>query len=1273
MRVFGRWGLRNAIALILLLVIGAHAQGGGGPFAVSEPVPVPNGDSGFVGSVSASFSSVPTNTTIYYTLDGSTPTQSGALQYRSGTTITISSTCTLRAVSTRAGNYSSEISVRFVRAKAPAPTLRLSPTGNLYPAGSLNFFPSINCSLSVVSPTTSAASQILYTLDGTSPAVSGLTYSNPIAQKSTATLNAITRISGYDDSDPFSAKLTLSAQLPKPVATPAGKSFSTKTLGIKLSTTPAAAVIRYTVDPKAPLDSTAYIAPADSIVITGKNFGDTVTLRAQATSSSMGPSPIMTEYYVYYPPVQAPTSSLPQGPFYDLTSLTLTSATTEAVVRYTLDGSEPTASSSLATGAITLTDSVTLKAVAFRTPVKSGTLTLVYPLRLTQPTVDKTSRQFVDSIQINLSAPCKACLIVYTLDGSEPTLKSPSIANPSTVTIQSAGATVLTAAAVKRSVMSPSVHATYTKTDVVVKLSTPTISPPGGDFHDTLWIKLSTTDTNAQIHYTTDGQVPTGKSPVSPDSIRIDASQTINAIAFPTRGKLDTSAMQSETYTLLPSKPTVDPAPTQSFQDSVFIQFHTSTTGGVIYWRRGDHFNLDSATRYNSGQPVKLDASTNICAVTITGAGTTERMSDILYASFDIYHHANADSLAGGTALALTDNFSFFNESSTPITAKLFATTGLVGFKNAEKAISLKTKQPGQQLKVVFTKPQDSSAALYKLVTGGVQLVSTVARVEITSPGDYFVGIDTQPPVITLVSQTAREGDSTLLVLKVTDNVLSPTCYLESPGIPNGKLLVRPDAGGTYSIGIMNPAATLKPLWFRTTALDGFNTARLPADPLGKISAPQAWAKLSVPPVLTVGKSDYPWDLAGFPVSPKNPMTWDQLVKNNSGSEIFGRVIKDSVTYADLVGDSSIRPGMGFWLGSTKPLASLEMTPFMAAESDSNGDFKITLRKGWNMITDPSLEKMYWPFSKSDGSVLKSAVKGLHAFDSRLGEYVTTDSLDPWKGYFVYKSGDADTTITLWSSSHTPAAPKASADVSGLSLSLDFGRASPLELSAAPWAEDGFGREDEPMLPALRPGRQAWSQRGQRRLGTDIVKFTPGEVARWQIVISDPGRDPLPSLPSAAPATTQLLRLAAANLPAGYQAWAIAEKRGLKFDLTEGHGIPASGLGGDTLTILVGPLAKLSAMREWTRTSASPPNFAFGLEVKSAIASLRLDLPGNAQLNARLLAVDGRVLAEIKSYKLGVGHYFLTMGRVHPGQIGILDLRISIEGTERRYSLKSVW
>src|SRR5690606_28973861 len=358
---------------------------------------------------------------------------------------------------------------------------------------------------------------------------------------------------------------------------------------------------------------------------------------------------------------------------------------------------------------------------------------------------------------------------------------------------------------------------------------------------------------------------------------------------------------------------------------------------------------------------------------------------------------------------------------------------------------------------------------------------------DLSVPGIYFVSIDIMPPALTLVSQAAKTGDSTLITLSIKDNVANPSCDIRSPGLPEGRLIRIPDARGNVTVGLKNPATEVKGLWFRAAAKDFYNTSRLPEDPAGKFYLAQDWSQLKIPPVLNLGREEYPWDLGGFPVGSASPGTWGQVRKANPDAGLQALVWSDAQEdYVPLQDSSAMAPGMGFWIASSSRRSSLTLSPFRSGESRADGSNLLVIRHGWNQVTSPSLDKMYWPVSRTDPGFSQSPLKGLHAFVPERIDYAESDSLEPWKGYFVYYYGMRDTVIALLSEPVKRPAAKASGSQAlghaggGVRISRDFRRLARLRLYPRAQAEDGIAGGGDADRPAWTSSFPVWSRRRSR-------------------------------------------------------------------------------------------------------------------------------------------------------------------------------------------------
>lgn len=105
----------------------------------------------------------------------------------------------------------------------------------------------------------------------------------------------------------------------------------------------------------------------------------TTTIKAYATKSGIDDSYVATATYTFK--VATPTFSPWSGVYNSTQNVTITCATTDATIRYTIDGSEPNATSPIYTGPITVDKTSTIKAYASKTGYNdSGVATATYTL-----------------------------------------------------------------------------------------------------------------------------------------------------------------------------------------------------------------------------------------------------------------------------------------------------------------------------------------------------------------------------------------------------------------------------------------------------------------------------------------------------------------------------------------------------------------------------------------------------------------------------------------------------------------------------------------------------------------------------------------------------------------------------------------------------------------------------------------------------------------------------------------------------------------------------
>ena len=325
----------------------------------------------------------------------------------------------------------------------------------------------------------------------------------------------------------------------------AGAYVDVQTVTVTITT--AGATIHYTTNGVEPTDTDATVASGSTVSI-----DENMTLKAKAFKSGLAPS--NTTEAAYTIQVVAPQMSPGGGTYGTGQSVSLSTTTSGASIRYTTDGSEPTESSTLYSSTLNVDTSMTLRAKAFKTNwVDSSTTTAVYTMSfgsLTAPVFTPTPPDTHESsVEVTIEGPGIATLR-YTTDGSDPTGASAVYTSPLTFT---------TTTTLKAKAFHPDYTASSTTTGVyTIQVPAPTADPGGSTYSAGQEVTIEESLSGATVHYTIDGSTPTEDDPAiaSGKTILLLADLTLKARGFKT--DCEPSDVLTETYTVTGS---VTPAP----------------------------------------------------------------------------------------------------------------------------------------------------------------------------------------------------------------------------------------------------------------------------------------------------------------------------------------------------------------------------------------------------------------------------------------------------------------------------------------------------------------------------------------------------------------------------------------------------------------------------------------------------------------------------------------------------------------------------------------
>jgi hypothetical protein len=235
-----------------------------------------------------------------------------------------------------------------------------------------------------------------------------------------------------------------------------------------------------------------------------------------------------------------PTFSPAGSTYTSAQTVTISSATSGANIYYTTDGTVPSTSSTLYTGAVIVSKSETLSAIATasgynNSGVASAAYTIVPPAAA--PTFSPAGGPYTSAQTVTIADTTPGAAIYYTTDGTPATATSTRYSTPVAVTQSE----TINAIAVASGYSSTTASAIYSIN--LQQALAPTFSLANNQ------LTIGDGTAGATIYYTTDGSQPSASSPLhgaAPLTITVTPGETVNAIAVATGYATSTVA----TYTV---------------------------------------------------------------------------------------------------------------------------------------------------------------------------------------------------------------------------------------------------------------------------------------------------------------------------------------------------------------------------------------------------------------------------------------------------------------------------------------------------------------------------------------------------------------------------------------------------------------------------------------------------------------------------------------------------------------------------------------------------
>ncbi len=1124
-----------------------------------------------------------------------------------------------------------------------------------------SFYPSIK----VVLSDDIAGTTLYYTKDGTPPTTLSAKFlpGDTLSFSSTTTVKAIAVKSGYQNSDEMTATYTytLPGQVEKPAIVPLAATFKIA-VSCTLTTATAGAEIWYTTDGSSPSGATAQKFSGSL------NLTATTTIMAIARKSGLLSSDTLIKTYTLEKPlskVLEPSVTPPPGSdFPPLGKVTLASATDSASIYYTTDSTTPDTSATRKlynpiTGII-LTKTAFLQAVATRSGfINSRIVGWKFNLTPTLTANPTSGTIFETDTTLRLTSTPPGATIRFTTDGTKATATSPVF--PSGGLKITATTTISTLATLDG--ISSEATFSYTKKGGQLAPPAPVTVDNATTFKDSLKISLAATP-GSTIYFTTNGDQPTIGSQKFLNAFWIDTTTTVQAIA--SMPNFETSKILFATYSLVPEAPTITPSGGAYSAAQKVSMSTTSKRSSIFYTLNGQDPDPVNRIAYKSGDSLLINRSTILKAIAVAGnmASPIKKEDYSIFGIKDtLLQPGDNYFLEGGYVLTNPGG----QEGNVQIRLASADSLHVKGFDGVQYSISLTLSNAKGVFpvppfpKVVLTRSTSEKRALYKVEPSGlIYFISGADSVTLNQAGNYFMGIDVSPPVITYLSEKIVVGDSTSVSFQVSDNVANLTYDLkrnDNPGFNVNEQSILSPARLGFSLKL--PVGTLKPLTLQLIVSDYQLSSYFPKDGRSTLSLSQSIGALKGPPIWKVGTNQkHPFDLISIPLALDPQLTLDDLKKTQSDADLEGvRWSNSSSQYLPIDPSEVLKPGQSYWIASHKLFNSLNLT---TAKTSAHGPdkFSIKLVHGWNQVASPYLENLYWPVTRTVlDQYLASPIKGLWGYDASTAKYHESEVLEPWRGYFVYCYLD-ESVVELSNEPFKVDALSKSSPASGdMQLSLGWGTARTLRLGAAHSTSDDLGFEDELELPRGMSMSYLLSMRKGKGLASDWIRLQSDAVMEWKVAMGG-NEDSLPPL-----------KVLDQTLPDGFETWAVSKSRSMKFNLTAGQSIPSSGLLHDTLFIYSGPRALLARMQSLQNVPTSAPALDMAVSAQPGGFMLQLSLPARSKISATVWGLDGTRKGSLVMGPLSEGTYHFAYGTDFQSRVktlipGIYFLTVEIHGKD---------
>jgi hypothetical protein len=319
------------------------------------------------------------------------------------------------------------------------------------------------------------------------------------------------------------------------------------------------------------------------------------------------------------PQAPAPVFTPPAGAYTSTQLVTITDTAPGAAIYYTTNGTTPTTASTKYTGAISVTATRTIEAIAVvqgyvTSAVSSATYTITPPAAT--PLISPAGGTFTATQSVTITDATAGATIYYTTNGSTPTTASTKY----TAAISVASTETINAVAIASGYSLSAVATAAFTINTAAAAGVPTFTPAGGSYASAQRVTITDATSGAALYYTLNGATPTTASTKYTAAITVSSSETIKAIAV--ASGLGTSPVGSATYTitLTAATPVISPA-AGNYTKAQSVTITDATAGAVIYYTINGSAPTTASAKYAGAFTVSSTETVKAIAV---AAGYTQ-------------------------------------------------------------------------------------------------------------------------------------------------------------------------------------------------------------------------------------------------------------------------------------------------------------------------------------------------------------------------------------------------------------------------------------------------------------------------------------------------------------------------------------------------------------------------------------------------------------------------------------------------------------------------